>query len=117
MDFGTRQFVWTDWDSHQSAVCPPPLSSFLPTSGAELHSCDLLSSIFMERLSPRDSNLVNVDTPTTAWPPGLTLLVTGAWDEEEEEEEVAEEKQEKEEEEEEAEGTEGDEGDVEAEKV
>lgn len=76
--------MWTDCDSHQSAVCPPPLSS-------ELHSCDLLSSIFMERLSPRDSNLVSVDTPTSAWPPGLTLLVRGARDEREGEDEEEEE--------------------------
>lgn len=90
--------MWTDEESHQSAVCPPPLSSFLPTSGAELHSCDLLSSIFIERLSPWDSSLVNVDTPNTAWPPVLTLLVTGARDEKEEEEEEAEEEEEEEDE-------------------
>lgn len=49
----------------------------------------------MERLSPWDSNLVTVDTPTTAWLPGFTPRDTGTrgkevLEEEEEGKEVGE---------------------------
>lgn len=65
----------------------------------------------MERLSPQDSNLVNVDTSSTAWSPGLTLLTMGARDEEEDNDEVEEEEDEEEDEEEEHEKKEeGEEG-------
>lgn len=89
-----------------TGTAPPSSQLFPPTRGAELHTFDLLSSIFMERLSPWDSSLVTVDTPTTAWLPGLTPLDTGTrekevLEEEEEGEEVGEDEEEEDEDEEE----------------
>lgn len=37
-----------------------------PATEAELHTIDFLSSIFIDWLSARDSNLVTVDTPRSA---------------------------------------------------
>lgn len=50
---------------------------FAPAAEAELHAVDFLSSIFIDWLSARDSNLATVDTPRTALLLGFIPFETG----------------------------------------
>lgn len=54
-----------------------PLQLLPPAAEEELHTVDLLSSIFMACASARDSNLVTVDKPRTAFPHVLEHFDTG----------------------------------------
>lgn len=56
---GTESCLWTHTDSFRSQLFPPAVE-------AELQTVGLLSSIFIDWLSARDSNLVTADAPRTA---------------------------------------------------
>lgn len=71
MTFGNS--VWFAWNIWQQLV----IQLLLPITEVELQTVDLLSSIFIDWLSPRDSNLVTADTPRTALLPGFIPFDVG----------------------------------------
>ena len=68
--FGRRQdkrgIMWSPGRCVSMAACGSQL--FPPPEETDLQTADFLTSIFIDWLSARDSNLVTVDTPRTAFP-------------------------------------------------